>query len=137
MKWQSAIILFVICLNLATGLVIELGMPGTAYISPSNPSSASEYESQWNATEIAEDWTLPPTLGIPIVGDIWSGFSFLTRLITYVIVGFPLFLGWVGDWFVTGSEAMVAWNVLKATIVALFSVVMATYFIWFISGRDV
>lgn len=137
MKWQSEIMFFVICLNLATGLVVELGLPGTDYVNPSNPTNASEYESHFNASEIAEGWTFPPTVSIPIIGDIWSGFSFLVRLVTYVIVGFPLFLGWIGDSFLIGAEAVTAWNILKTTLIAIFSVVMAMYFVWFISGRDV
>ena len=137
MKWQSEIILFVICLNLATGLVVELGLPGTAYVSPSPTSDAEDYESHFNATEIAEGWTFPPTVAIPIVGDIWSGFSFLTRMITYVIAGFPLFLQYLGDSFITDASAQTAWTAISTVLVALFAVAMATYFIWFISGRDV
>ena len=137
MKWQSEIIFFVICLNLATGLVMELNVAGTDIVAPSNPTNASEYEEHFNATEIAGGWTFPPTVAIPIIGDIWSGFSFLARMVTYVIVGFPLFLGWLGDSFIIGAEALAAWNILKTTILAVFSIVMAMYFIWFISGRDV
>lgn len=145
MKWQSEIMFFVICLNLATGLVLELNVAGVdqtvgepaSGIAPHPSTNTSEYEGHFNATEIAEGWTFPPTIAIPIIGDIWSGFSFLARLVTYVIVGFPLFLGWLGDSFIIGAESLAAWNILKTTVLAVFSIVMAMYFIWFISGRDV
>ena len=137
MKWQSEIIIFIICLNLATGMVIELALPGTAYVMPSNPTNASEYEAHYNATQIAEGWSFPPSLGVPMFGDIWSGFSFLVRMITYTLVGFPLFLGWLGDSFITDASALTAWNIIKTAILAMFSVFMALFFVWFISGRDV
>ena len=119
---------------------MELSLPGTSQVSVwQSPlgSNATDYPSQFNATEMAEGWTFPPTIGIPVVGDIWSGFGFLTRLITYVLVGFPLFLTWLGDSFIVGGEALAAWNIIKTVILALFSVVMVTFFIWFISGRDI
>ena len=140
MKWQSEFILFILCLNLATGLTMELQLPGAGKATPvPSPmgSNATAYPEQFNATEMAKGWTFPPTIGIPVIGDIWSGFGFLTRLITYVLVGFPLFLTWLGDSFLVGGEALAAWNIIKTVILALFSVVMATFFIWFISGRDV
>ena len=139
MKWQSEIIIFIIFLNLATGLATapELGFPGTTYVQPGQATNASQYESQFNATEIAKGWSFPPTIGIPVIGDIWSGFSFLVRMITYTIVGFPLFLGYLGDSFITDAAALAAWNIIKTVIVACFSVMMALYFVWFISGRDV
>ena len=140
MKWQGEFILFIICLNLATGLTMELALPGTSQVSTiGSPlgSNATDYPEQFNATEVAEGWDFPPTIGLPVVGDIWSGFGFLTRMISYVLVGFPLFLTWLGDSFLVGAETVAAWNILKTVILALFSVVMVTFFIWFISGRDI
>lgn len=137
MKWQSEIILVIICLNLATGLVVELSIPGTDYVSPSPTGNSSDYSSHFNATEIAQGWSFPPTIGIPVIGDIWSGFSFLVRMITYVFVGFPIFLQTMGDNYITDSSGLAAWNSISMVILALFAVVMALYFVWFISGRDV
>ena len=137
MKWQSEIILVIICLNLATGLVVELSVPGTSYVSPSPTGNATDYPSQFNATEIAKGWSFPPTIGIPVIGDIWSGFSFLVRMITYVFVGFPIFLQTLGDNYITDPSGLAAWTSISTVILALFAVVMAFYFVWFISGRDV
>ncbi len=114
----------------------ELGFPGTTYVSPSPPGNTSDYSSQFNATEIAKGWSFPPTIGIPVIGDIWSGFSFFVRMVEYIFVGFPLFLTWLGDNFITGSDALAAWGVIKVAIWALFCVMMAFMFVWFISGRD-
>jgi len=137
MRTQFQILLFIVCLNLATGLVIELSLPGTAYTSPFSGTSSTDYESHFNATEVASGWAATPYSGIPVIGDIFSAFNMLVRGITYMIAGFPLFLVWVGDAFITDATAMGSYNVIKGVLIAMFSLTMFWFFIEYISGRYV
>lgn len=137
MKWQTEIILFIIALNLATGLVCELHAPGTEYVYPSNPESTTDYEGHYNASEIAEGWTSRPFSGIPLIGDIFYGFQTFFRLVSYVFVGFPTFLYTFGDYFITDPAGLGAYHLIVGSITAMFFVVMAFYVVWFISGREV
>lgn len=138
MKTQFQIMLFVICLNLATGMIVELGglgaIPGTEYMQPTMPSNASDYESHFNATEVAEKWTWT-NYGIPILGDIFAAFEFAFRAIEYVIAGFPLFLMWMGNTFIVDATALLAYNIIVGVLCAIFYILMFFYAIEFISGR--
>ena len=135
-KWQTNIIIFVICLNIATGLVCELNAPGTEYVYPSDPETLEDYEGHYNLTEIAEEWKSDPLSNVPLLGDIYYGFQTFFRLVSYVFVGFPTFLYSLGDYFITDATALAAYHIFTGGITAMFFVVMAFYIVWFISGRD-
>ena len=136
MRAQFQILLFIVCLNLASGLVIELQLPGTERVeSPYKPSNVTGYPTHFNATEVADAWESTPFLGIPLVGDIFSGFQFLFRNLQYLFVGFPMFLAWAGDTFIIDRSAFDTYQTIVAVLYALFSVTMAIFAIEFISGR--
>lgn len=135
MKIQFAILLFIACLNLATGLIVALALPGTEYVQASNPSNSSEYESHFNATETAENWRGTPFSGIPVIGDIFSGFHFLFTNFYYLIDGFPMLLTWMSDTYIVDASAKTAFFVITNVMRALFAILMSIFVIEFISGR--
>lgn len=137
MKIQFQIMLFMICLNLATGMAMELGNLGAVPlgdVQATNPGNSSDYESHFNATEVAKKWTWTD-YGVPILGDIFSAFDIVFRTIEYVIAGFPLFLMWIGETFIVDATALLAYNIVVGTLSALFYILMFFYAIEFISGR--
>lgn len=135
MKIQFQILLFIACLNLATGMIVALALPGTEYVHAANPTNSSEYESHFNATETAENWRATPFSGIPIIGDIFSGFHFLWRNLQYLIDGFPMLLTWLSDTFIVDASAKNAFVIIANVMRALFAVLMSVFVIEFISGR--
>jgi len=135
MKVQFEILLFIACLNLATGMIVALALPGTEYVQATNPSNSSDYESHFNATETAENWGATPFSGIPVIGDIFSGFQFLFRNFQYLIDGFPMLLTWISDSFIVDASAKTAFFVITNVMRALFAVLMSVFVIEFISGR--
>ena len=136
MKTTFKILLFFICLNLATGMVIELSLAGTEYVQATTPSNASDYESHFNASDVAKGWGASPYSGIPIIGDIFSAFQMLWRIFEYVIAGFPLFLIWVGDSFIIDASARLAFNIISGVLVAMQAVLTTVFFLEFIWGRE-
>lgn len=135
MKVQFQILIFIACLNLATGMVIALGLPGTEYVQATSPSNVSEYEDYFNATAVAESWESTPFSGIPIVGDIFSGFQFLFRNIQYLIDGFPMLLNWMSDTFIVDASAKTAFAIIINVLRAVYAITMFVFVIEFISGR--
>jgi len=138
MRWQVQMLLFIMCLNLACWLALNpyVGIISSYSVQPWNPSvNASEYESHFNATQIGKGWQASPYVGIPVIGDIYSGFQFLFVMIEYLIAGFPLFLLWIDNAFIVGESAHLAFLAITTVISALYAVVMAFFFIEFISGR--
>ena len=123
------------CLNLATGMTIALSIAGTEYVQASNPSNASEYESHFNATEVAEGWAATPFSGVPIIGDIFSGFQFLFQNLRYLIDGFPMFLTWISDTYIIDASAKTAFAIITNVLRAIYAILMSVLFIEYISGR--
>jgi len=135
MRTQFQILVFMACLNLTTGMVIELNLAGTEYVQASSPSNVTEYPEHFNATEVAKSWESEPFSGIPIVGDIFSMFQAFVRTFLYLIAGFPMFLGWIGDTFIVDASAKVAYSTVVGVLYAVFSISMTVLFIEFIAGR--
>jgi hypothetical protein len=134
-KTQFTVLLFLACLNLSMGMIIALNVPGTEWVQATNPSNASDYEGHFNATEIAEGWGSTPFSGIPIVGDIFSGFSFLFRNIRYLIDGFPMLLTWISDSYIIDASAKTAFAIITNVLRAIYAILMSVFFIEYISGR--
>jgi len=135
MRLQFQILLFILCLNLATGLVISLSLPGTEYVQAQNPSNATDYESTFNATEIGGSWGATPFYGIPVIGDIFAGFQFLFTHIHFLIDGFPMFLTWISDSYLTDAGGRTAFNIIANSLRAVYAVLMCMWFIEYIGGR--
>lgn len=135
MKTQFRILAFFVCLNLSVGMAIQLGVAGTEYFQPTNPSNATEYEEHFNATAIADKWAATPFSGIPILGDIFRGFQFLYQNLQYLIEGFPMFLDWISDTYITDATARLHFSYITNALRAIYAVLMSIFVIEFISGR--
>lgn len=136
MRIQYEMLLFIFVLNLIVGLVIVLQYPGTEYINPGTTGvNATEYESHFNATNIATGWSATPFSGIPMIGDIFGGFNFLIQDIGYLIDGFPTFLTWIRNTYITDPTGQMSFDVLANVLRALYALLISLFLIEFISGR--
>ena len=136
MKVQWQILLFIFCLNLTFGLAIAVAVPGTEYVTPVvQGPNATEYEEHFNATELAEGWDQNPLSGIPIIGDVFAGFSFAWQYMQYLVDGFPMLLGFIRNTYITSSAGIVVFLVLENVLRAIFALLIVTFLIEFMSGR--
>lgn len=139
MKIQFQILLFLVCLNLGIGLVFTLGLPGTEYVGggmPENPAqSPGNYESHFNATDMAGKWSANPLQGVPIIGDIYSAFQFFVVNWRFLIDGFPTFITWVGDMLIVDAGAKWAFIIFANVLRAIYAILMFVFFVEFIGGR--
>ena len=133
MKLQYKILIFVLCLNLASTLVLSLSLPGSDYMSHgSTDVSAQQFEQQFNPDEIAGGWTASPSY---LVGDVVSAFMFFFQRFHLLIDGFPSLLDWMSHTFIADAAGQAAFNTISLTLRAVFYVLMATMLIEFIGGR--
>lgn len=135
MKVAFSILLFMACINISTGIVLNLNFPGTEYVQLTNPTNMSEYEEHFNASQIADSWGATDLYGIPVIGDIFSGFQFLFRGFQYLIDGFPMFLFWMSDSFILSATAKASFTYIIWALRGMASIVFAIFVIEFISGR--
>lgn len=136
MRVQFQILIFLACLNLATGMAIALTLPGTNYARATETGgTVTQYEERFNATKTAERWQSRPFSGIPLIGDIFAGLDFLVSKLRFLIDGFPMLLTWIKDTYITSSAMRTAFDVIANTLRAVFAIMMFMFVIEFISGR--
>lgn len=136
MKTQFKILIFIACLNLSVGLVVDLHLAGTEFVQPAQSGmNATQYEEHFNTTDIVEGWGSTPFSGIPIIGDIFSGLQFLWSNFVYLIDGFPQFLNWISDTYILDAGTQNALNYIIWALRGLYAIMMGILVIEFISGR--
>lgn len=136
MKLQFQILIFMVILNVVTGVVIALELPATAFSQPLDGSGdVDDYEGRFNATDIADRWSSNPFSGIPVVGDIFGGLYLFFDQIRFLIDGFPMFLDWVSYSYLTDVSGQTAFNHIANVFRIIYAVVIAVFMIEFITGR--
>lgn len=134
LQWE--LLLYIFVLNLVVGLVIVLGVPGTEYVNPvGDPVDASAVEGHFNATKIATGWSATPFSGIPLVGDIFAGFTFLVQDLGYLIDGFPSLLTHISNTYIVDVDGQFAFSVIANVLRAIYALLISMFLIEFISGR--
>jgi hypothetical protein len=132
--WELLLGLFII--NLAVGVVMGLALPGTTFVHGSGVvANATQYEQQFNSTKI-EQWggNGNPLQGIPVIGDIFGGFLYLTQNIQFLIDGLPQLLIYIEHTYID-SGSWWAFDVIANALRAIYAFLVAMFLIEFISGR--
>lgn len=134
MRIQYKILLFMLCLNLASYLVFALALPGSSYVSHAESSGVTprSVETQFDPHQIAEGWSAQPTF---LIGDVVSAFMFFVRNFMLLIDGFPSLLNWISYTFITDASGQAAFAVIALTLRAVFAFLACTMLIEFIGGR--
>lgn len=130
--------MFLFCANLAVGLVITLGFPGTEYVTPYGTGvNATEYEQHFNSTSITTGWSATPFSGIPMIGDIFAGFNFMVQNLGYLIDGVPTLLTHIRNTYITDADGQFAFDTIANVIRCIYALLISMFLIEFISGRPV
>lgn len=136
MKIQFQIFMFMVCLNLSVGLIIGLALPGSEWVQANQPPiTAEDYEEHFNATSIVGGWQENIISGIPIFGDIFSGLAFLWNNLQFLVDGFPMFLTWVSDTYLTDADAQTAFALIAGALRGIYMIMVSIMVIEFLSGR--
>jgi hypothetical protein len=139
LKTETTILIFILILNLTVLMIADLGdagvIPGLSYTKHLNATGTSEqFEERFNATDVIEEWE-PPTVTIPIIGDVFGALMFLWKQITFVIAGFPIFLWDLGAVYIETDAGLDVWRIICTTIGLIFSIYMCWFIFQLISGR--
>ena len=127
--------LYLLCFNLAIGVIVSMSVPGTSFFSPTSPLESEFGEEQFDPEEIME-WGSTPFSGIPLIGDIFAGFQFLITNFRFLIDGFPMLLEWMADSFgITGTSAEAPFTAITWMVRVVFLAMTSIFLIEFISGR--
>jgi len=128
--------MFMACLNVSVGLIIGLQLPGSEWTQASETGvNATDYEEHFNSTRIVGSWWENIIYSIPLFGDIFSGLQFLWGNVQYLVDGFPMFLTWVSDTYITDAEGRIAFGLIANALRGLYAIMFSVMVIEFLSGR--
>jgi len=118
-------------------MAITLAFPGTEYASPlQGGGNSTDYQQRFNSTDITQDWQAKPFSGVPILGDIFSGFYFLFNNWEFLISGLSYVFRWIGDSYLTSPTMQTAFTVIANVILAVYAILMVTFMLYMITGRE-
>jgi hypothetical protein len=133
-QWELLLGLFLI--NISMTMVMALGLPGTSFLATGTTGTIDVTTYQQQLTKI-EGWggNGNPLQGIPVIGDIFGGFMFLTQNIQFLIAGLPTFLTYISNTYITDPTAQLSFQVIAVAITAIYLFLIGMFFVEFISGR--
>lgn len=137
MKVQTLALLFIVCINLCVTMAISLELPATEYMSPlQGGGNSTDYQDQFNSTEVAANWQADRESGLPIVGDIFGGVYFFFNNWEFMVSGLSYVFRWIGDSYLTTATMRTAFDTIANVILAIYAILMAMFLIYLISGRE-
>lgn len=136
MKIGFQIVLFLLALNIVSGLIFTLNVPGTEYShAVTGTGDAEDYEDRFDAGEMLNETQPGVWANIPFLGNIYGTIMMLWNGLNFVIMGFPALLqqyaGFIPD--VAGRNAFTA---ITLVLRAIFSFVIFGWIFQIITGRQ-
>jgi len=136
MKLGFKIVIYILILNVVSGLVYSLSVPGTQYsYSMTGTGNAAEYEQRLNATEFMEKQQPGIIAELPFLGNIYGTIMMLWNALKFVIVGFPLMLSQLGG-FIPDEAGRTSYGYICGVIGAVFSLIIFGWLFQIITGRQ-
>ena len=138
MRTQWEVLLGFFIINLSVGLVMGLALPGTTVVANGpvlDSNQSAQYQEQFNASRIVASWGATPFSGIPVIGDIFAGFNFMWQNVQYLLNGFPMFLQYIAQTYITDLDAYNSFIIISYALEAIYAFLIVWFLIEFISGR--
>lgn len=139
---QVKVLMFLFLLNVVSFVVLNATagdgspfVPGVQYSQPlSQTANVTQYEEQFNATGLVEDWDIAPEIGIPLFGDIFYTATEFVKQFRFLIDGFAVTFDWMAGFIpATGGAIALSWIAfIIRSVGAIFGV---TLVFEIISGR--
>jgi hypothetical protein len=86
-------VIFVLCLNLACWMINQSGVMPSTGLSPLGNATQTE-EIQKSVEQVPQK--SPENLVTLVTGYVWFALQFMWQLISWIVFGFPMFLGSLG-----------------------------------------
>lgn len=136
MKLGFKLVLYVLILNLVSGLIYTLGVPGTEYsYSATGSGSAEDYVERFNSTEMMENQQPGIIATFPYLGNIYGTIMYLWNAVKFIVAGFPTLLSQLAG-FIPDGEGRVAFQAISVILGALFSFIIFGWLFQVITGRQ-
>lgn len=116
MNWVKAMI-FLVCVNLATWMVVQLGVAGINYVSSLNPESYASTAQTVISNTISSN---PNSLVSNMFGYIIPAFNLVWNLLGWTFAAFPTLLSALGVPSVITVPLQVLWYIIIGIGVAEF-----------------
>lgn len=138
MRIGYQIILYMLILNLVSGLVYQLGIPGTNYANVLNTgteANSTNYAEEFNSTELLE--RTDPQFSITNVADyVFSGLFLLYSAIRSITIGFPDLVNTVA-YSIPDADGRNAVLAISSVLYAAFAFLIFLWLFQLITNRRV
>lgn len=139
---QMKVLIFMFILNIVAYVVVNATaadgspfVPGVQYSHGLNQTAnVTQFEEQFNATEMVESWDTPPEVGIPLFGDIFYVATDFLNKFRFLIDGFAMTFDWAAG-FISVSSGPNALNWIALIVRSVGVIFVATLLFEIISGR--
>ena len=123
-------------LNLVSGLVYALSVPGTQYAySTSGTGNPQDYEQRFNTTEMMETQQPGIIAELPFLGNIYGTIMYLWNAVKFIVVGFPTLLWQMGG-FIPDEGGRAAYQTICLVLGAVFSFIIFGWMFQVLTGRQ-
>ena len=136
MKLGFKLIIYILILNLVSGLMYTLAVPGTEY-SYSTPGTGTpdDYAQRFNATDMMETQQPGIIAELPFLGNIYGTIMFLWNAVKFIVVGFPNLLWQLGG-FISDEAGRNAYQAICLVLGVVFSFIIFGWLFQVITGRQ-
>jgi len=131
------IVLFMLCLNLASGLYYQLGIAGSSYSNPlTGTGNSSDYSSRFDPDKVMNQTQPNISMGLPFLEQTYGALMTLWNSISFIIIGFPQLL-WQFGGLISDPTARLGYQAIIGCIGAVESFVIGLWLYQLITGRQV
>ena len=134
MRIGFQVVLFILILNLTTGLMYQTSVPGTAYsnVLTGTPSSENITE-RFNASSLINP---EPSMTITFVGHLLAALNAMWMAIRMVVVGFPDMLAQIAG-SIPDPSARATFTSISYVLYGVFSIIIFMWVFQLVTGRQV
>lgn len=137
MKLGFQIALFVLCLNLVSGLWYKLQVAGYNYSNPvTGAGEAEDYTDRFDPDKVMNQTQTNVITWLPFLGNIVVGLQMLWDAVGFIFAGFPALLFSYGS-AIGDPSARAAYELFCGVIGAVTSFITVLWIIQIFSGRQV
>ena len=136
MKIGFQIVLFLLILNIVSGLAFQLNVPGTQY-SHAIPGTGDpeDYEDRFNAGKMLNETQPGAWAEFPFLGNVFGTIMMLWNGLNFIIMGFPALLERYAG-FIPEVGGRTAFSAITLVLRAIFSFVIFGWIFQILTGRE-
>jgi hypothetical protein len=137
MRIGFQLVLYILILNLISGMMYALNVPGTERSNIlTGTGNVTEYQERFNPGEFLNATEPEASTTFTFIGHIWNGLNVIWSAIRFTVFGFPTMLQGIGSQ-IQDPAAAAAFTNIANVLYAIFSFIIMMWLYQLLTGRNV